>query len=114
MSLVFVLEVMECDWDCPKCIKGIFSDAELAVEYVRNNYYLIVDERDVCIPNYPIRGVIFSQYGYDVHPKDLLEDEGGLYYNSQYDDEEPDYKEYVTTETVFTIKGVKLDELIKG
>ena len=112
MKLVYVLEMMECDWDGNKYIKGIFSDANEAVDYVKDNYYLINDERDVCIPNYPIKGDIFKQYGYDVHPSEVLEDEGGLYYISQYDDEEPEYKEYVNNQTSFTIRGVVLDGLL--
>ena len=112
MKLVYVLEMMECDWDGDKYIHGIFSDANEAIDYVKDNYYLINDERDVCIHDYPIKGDIFKQYGYNVHPSEMLEDEGGLYYISQYDDEELEYKEYVTTQTSFTIRGVVLDELL--
>lgn len=112
MKLVYVLEMMECDWDGVKYIQGIFSDANEAVDYVKDNHYLINDERDVCIPDYPIKGYIFKQYGYDVHPSEMLEDEGGLYYISQYDDEDTEYKEYVTTQTSFTIRSVVLDELL--
>ena len=112
MKLVYVLEMMECDWDGDKYIKGIFSDANEAVDYVKDNYYLINDERGICIPNYPIKGDIFQQYGYDVHPSEMLEDEDGLYYISQYDVDEPEYKEYVNTQTSFTIRGVVLDGLL--
>ena len=112
MKLVYVLEMMECDWDGNKYIKGIFSDANEAVDYVKDNYYLINDERDVCIPNYPIKGDIFQQDGYDVHPSEMLEYAEGLYYISQYDDEETEYKEYVNTKTSFTIRGVVLDGLL--
>ncbi len=120
MKLVYVLEMMERYWGGNKCIKGIFSDANEAVDYVKDNYYLINDERDVCIPNYPIKGDIFQQYGYDVHPSEMLEDEDGLYYISQYDVDEPEYeeyvntkyKEYVNTKSSFTIRGVVLDGLL--
>ena len=112
MKLVYVLEMMECDWDCEKYIKGIFSNPIEAVDYVKSNYYLLEDERDICIPSYPIKGDVFKQYGYDVHPSEMLEDEDGLYYISQYDDEETEYKEYVNTKTSFTIRGVVLDALL--
>lgn len=81
-KLVFVFETMECDWDGVKAIRGIFSDAKEAVEYIKSNNYLIDDEcgRDVCIPNYQIKGDVFRQYGYEAHPEDVLEDEEGLYY----------------------------------
>lgn len=112
MKLVYVLEMMECDWDGIKYIKGIFSDANKAVDYVRGNYYLLEDERDICIPNYPIKGYIFHQYGYEVHPSDMFEDEDGLYYISQDEDDGIKYKEYVNTQTSFTIRGVILDSLL--
>ena len=112
MMLVYVLEMMECDWDCEKYINGIFSNPIEAVDYVKSNYYLLEDERDICIPNYPIKGDVFKQYGYDVHPSEMLEDEGGLYYISYCDIYEPEYKEYVNTKTSFTIRGVVLDELL--
>ena len=112
MKLVYVLEMMECDWDGDKYIKGIFSDANKAVDYVKNNYYLLNNEIDICSPNYPIKGYIFHQYGYEVHPNDMLEDEEGLYHITQYDDEEPEYKEYMNTQTSFTIRGVVLDGLL--
>ena len=68
-GLVFVFETTECDWDSHKIIRGVFSDAKEAVEYIKNNYYLVDDEygRDICIPDYPIKGIVFSQYGYKVH-----------------------------------------------
>ena len=112
MKLVYVLETMECDWDGDKCVNGIFSNPIEAVDYVKSNYYLLEDERDICIPNYPIKGDVFKQYGYDVHPSEMLEDEDGLYYISQYDVDEPEYKDYVNTKTSFTIRGVVLDELL--
>lgn len=38
-KLVFVFETMECDWDTDKIVRGIFSDANEAVEHIRNNYF---------------------------------------------------------------------------
>ena len=112
MKLVYVLETMECNWNGDKFVNGIFSNPIEAVDYVKSNYYLLEGERDICIPNYPIKGDVFKQYGYDVHPSEMLEDEDGLYYISQYDVDEPEYKEYVNTKTSFTIRGVVLDELL--
>lgn len=111
-GLVFVFETMECDWDCPKVIRGVFSDAKEAVEYIKNNYYLVDDEygRDVCIPDYPIKGDVFRQYGYEVHPDDVLEDGDGLYYLVEDIDET--WREYLNTQTSFTLRGVMLDELL--
>ena len=40
-KLVFVFETMECDWDGVKVVKGVFSDVNEAVEYIRNNYFLL-------------------------------------------------------------------------
>ena len=72
-KLVFVFETMECDWDGEKVIRGIFSDANEAVEYIRHNYFLLDDKRDICIPNYPIKGDVFKQYGYEVEKISMKE-----------------------------------------
>lgn len=112
-KLVFVFETMECDWDSHKVIRGVFSDAKEAVGYIKSNYYLIDDEygRDVCIPDYPIKGNVFQQYGYEVDPEDVLEDDDGLYYWAECDGE--NWREYLNTKTVFTLQGVVLDALIE-
>lgn len=108
---------MECDWDCDKVIRGMFSDANEAVNYIKENYYLLDDVRDICIPDYPIKGDVFKQYGYDygVHPSDILEDDDGLYYWGDHYEAgvEERWREYLNTKTVFTLRGVVLDGLLK-
>lgn len=115
MSLVFVFETMECDWDCNKVVRGVFSDANEAVNYIRKNYLLLDSETDVCIPDYPIKGDVFRQYGYEVNPEDVLEDDDGLYYWVEHyeDSSEKSWREYLNTKTVFTLRGVVLDGLLK-
>ena len=112
MSLVFVFETMECDWDGVKVIRGIFSDANEAVEYIRNNYFLLDDKRDICIPNYPIIGDVFKQYGYEVQPDEVFYDEDEDTYFTTYDTDEGEYTENLNTKTIFTLRGVVLDELL--
>ena len=114
-NLVFIFETIECDWDSDKDVRGIFSDANEAVEYIRKNYYLLDGNKDVCIPNHPIKGYVFKQRGYDVHPNDVLEDGKGLYYWEEYyeDDIVERGREYLHTETLFTLRGVVLDGLLK-
>ena len=112
MSLVFVFETMECDWDGLKVIRGIFSDANEAVEYIRNNYFLLDDKRDICIPNYLIKGDAFKQYGYEVHPDEVFYDEDEDTYFTTYDTDEGEYPENLNTKTIFTLRGVVLDELL--
>lgn len=111
-KLVFVFETMECDWDTDKIVRGIFSDAKEAVEYIRNNYFLLDDERDICIHNYPIKGDVFKQYGYEVHPYDVFYDEDEDTYFTTYDTDEGEYTENLNTQTVFTLRGVVLDGLL--
>ena len=111
-KLVFVFETMECDWDGVKVIRGIFSDANEAVEYIKNNYFLLDDKRDICIPNYPIRGDVFKQYGYEVHPDEVFYDEDEDTYFTTCDTDEGEYTENLNTKTIFTLRGVVLDELL--
>ena len=113
MSLVFVFETMECDWDGVKVIRGIFSDANEAVEYIRNNYFLLDDKRDICIPNYPIKGDVFKQYGYELYPYEVFYDEDEDTYFTTYDTDEGEYAENLNTRTIFTLRGIVLDELLK-
>ena len=115
-QLVFVFETMECDWETDKIVRGIFSDANEAVEYIRNNYFLLEDKRDICIPNchvngFPIKGDVFKQYGYEVHPDDVFYDEGEDTYFTY--DAEGEYPENLNTKTIFTLRGIVLDELLK-
>lgn len=113
MSLVFVFETMECDWDCDKVVRGIFSDANEAVNFIRKNYFLLDEERDICIPDYPIKGDVFKQYGYEEHPDDVFyADERGTYFTT-YDTDEGEYPEKLNTRTIFTLRGVVLDELLE-
>lgn len=115
-KLVFVFETMECGWDGEKIIRGIFSDANEAVEYIRNNYFLLDDERDICIPTKPIKGDVFKQYGYEVHPDEVFyDDERDTYfttYFTTYDTDEGEYSENLNTKTIFTLRGVVLDGLL--
>lgn len=117
-SIVFVFETMECDWETEKIIRGIFSDANEAVEYIRNNYFLLDDKRDICIPNYPIKGFpikgdVFKQYGYEVHPDEVFYDDERDTYFTTYDTDEGEYPEKLNTKTIFTLRGVVLDGLLK-
>lgn len=112
-KLVFVFETMECDWETDKIVRGIFSDANEAVEYIRNNYFLLDDERDICIPNYPIKGAVFKQYGYEVHPDEVFYDDERDTYFTTYDTDEGEYPENLNTQTIFTLRGVVLDGLLK-
>ena len=112
-KLVFVFETMECDWDTDKIVRGIFSDANEAVEHIRNNYFLLDDKRDICIPNYPIKGDVFKQYGYEVPPDEVFYDEERDTYFTTYDTDEGEYPENLNTKTIFTLRGVVLDGLLK-
>ena len=107
---------MECDWDGFKVIRGVFSQAEEAVKYIKDNYYLLKDDngRDICILDYSVKGDVFRQYGYEFHPEDVLEDDDGLsYWVEHYEDGvEENWREYLNTQTVFTLRAVLLDELI--
>lgn len=109
-NLVFIFETMECDWDSDKVVRGVFSDANEAVKYIRSNYFLLDNERDVCIPDYPIEGDIFIQYGYEAHPHEVNEDSDGLYYWEE--DYEGSWRNYLNITTVFTLRGVVLDGLL--
>ena len=112
-KLVFVFETIECDWDGEKVIRGIFSDANEAVEYIRNNYFLLDNEEDICIPNCPFKGNVFRQYGYEVHPDEVFYDEDEDTYFTTYDTDEGGYTENLNTQTIFTLRGVVLDGLLK-
>ena len=115
-ELVFIFETMECDWDGFKVIRGVFSQAEEAVKYIKDNYYLLKDDNggDICILDYSVKGDVFRQYGYEFHPEDVLEDDDGLsYWVEHYEDGvEENWREYLNTQTVFTLRAVLLDELI--
>ena len=115
-KLVFIFETMECDWDGFKVIRGVFSQAEEAVKYIKDNYYLLKDDngRDICILDYSVKGDVFRQYGYEFHPEDVSEDDDGLsYWVEHYEDGvEENWREYLNTQTVFTLRAVLLDELI--
>lgn len=111
-NIVYVLESMECDWDGDWVTLGIFSTSNKAINYVQENYTLLKNTNDICIRDFEITGEVFKQYGYDVHPSEMFEDDDGFYYLSQYDEDEPITKEYVDTQTVFLITGIKLDDLI--
>lgn len=111
-KLVFVFETMECDWDGVKVVRGVFSDANEAVEYIRNNYFLLDDERDICIPNYPIKGAVFEQYGYEVHPDEVFYDEDEDTYFTTYEEDGEGYTDRLNTQTIFTLRGVVLDDLL--
>ncbi len=116
-KLVFVFETMECDWETDKIVRGIFSDVNEAVEYIRNNYFLLDDKRDICIPNcpdkdFPINGDVFKRYGYEVPPDEVFYDEERDTYFT-YDEGEWAYPENLNTKTIFTLRGVVLDELLK-
>ena len=117
-KLVFVFETMECDWETDKIVRGIFSDANEAVEHIRNNYFLLDDKRDICIPNcpdedFPISGDVFKQYGYEVHPDEVFYDDERDTYFTTYDTDEGEYPENLNTQTIFTLRGVVLDGLLK-
>ena len=117
-KLVFIFETMECDWETDKIVRGVFSDANEAVEYIRNNYFLLDDKRDVCIPNCPVKEVaVFKQYGYEVHPDEVFYDEDEDTYFTTYDTDEGECAEKLNTKnlntkTIFTLRGVVLDELL--
>ena len=112
-KLVFVFETMECDWDTDKIVRGIFSDANEAVNFIRKNYFLLDEERDICIPDYQIKGDVFRQDGYEVHPDEVFYDEDEDTYFTTYDTDEGEYTENLNTKTVFTLRGVVLDDLLK-
>lgn len=84
-----------------------------AVKYIRNNYFLLDDERDICIPNHPIKGDVFKQYGYEVHPDEVFYDEERDTYFTPYDTDEGEYIENLNNQTIFTLRGVVLDGLLK-
>lgn len=113
-NIVYLLKAMECDWDGEWYTLGVFSNSNLAIDYVRENYYLVNGVTDICIKDFAITGEIFKQHGYYVPPSDIHEDEDGLFYYCQYDVDEPIVKEYVDTQTVFVITGIKLDDLLSG
>lgn len=111
-NIVYMLKSMECDWDGDWITLGIFSTSNKAIDYVQENYYLLEEYDDICIKDFSITGEVFKQYGYDIHPSEIFEDEDGLFYLSQYDEDEPIIKEYVNTKKVFVVTGIKLDALI--
>lgn len=111
-NIVYLLKAMECDWDGDWYTLGIFSSSSKAINYVEENYYLLKSNNDVCIKDFSITGEIFKRYGYLVERSEMFEDEDGLFYLAQYDVDEPIVREYVDTQTVFVITGIKLDDLI--
>lgn len=111
-DIVYVLKSMECDWDGDWIILGIFSTSNKAINYVQENFYLLDNYNDICIKDFSITGEVFKQYGYDIPPSEMFKDEHGLFYLSQYDEDEPVMKNYVNAQTVFVVTGIKLDCLI--
>lgn len=109
-KIVYLFESMECEYDSYKYVEGIFSDKQKVIDYIKSNYYLI---EDVYSRKLPV-GKVFEQFGYNVKPDSVQEDDLGLY--STYIDEEDGetHKHYLYTQTLFSVTAIELDELLLG
>lgn len=55
---------------------------------------------------------MFKQYGYEVQPYEVFYDDERDTYFTTYDTDEGEYPENLNTKTIFTLRGVVLDELL--
>lgn len=119
---VHIVTAMECDWDCFPVNIGIFSTANLAIDWLNKNKTIIDIVKDDISPVEWVteRGSrkVFQAYGYDYPKSEVEQDEDGDYfkYCREYCEDEDDihypireYKDYLNTKVSYTIKCFEVD-----
>lgn len=117
---VYIVTAMECDWDCSPVNIGVFSTANLAIDWLNGSKTIIVVVKDDTSPVEWVtergRRKVFQAYGVD-YPQGVVEqDEDGYFVWCEYCTDEADecspvreYKDYLNTKVSYTIECFEVD-----
>lgn len=118
---VYIVTAMECDWDYSPVNIGVFSTANLAIDWLSENKTIIDIIKDDVSPvewvNEHGNRKVFQAYGYD-YPQGVVEqDEDGDYFVmcEQYVDENDEdssireYKDYLTNKFSYNIECFEVE-----